>query len=132
MVNLVLDCVAVFAFGMGITGAALSTTVAQWAGLAYLVNHVRDFVCVVVVVVVVVSVVLVLSSLLRLMPLLSFAVCFMFCGAVIVSGVQQLAKQCNKSSLHNQQWCRLLLFYDGGVRWCKSITHAVPPRLPSR
>lgn len=40
VVNLVLDCVAVFVFGMGIKGAALSTTVAQWAGLLYLVQQV--------------------------------------------------------------------------------------------
>eukprot|EP00752_Nemacystus_decipiens_P003860 g3552.t1 len=37
--NLVLDCIAVFGFGMGITGAALSTTVAQWVGLVYLVKE---------------------------------------------------------------------------------------------
>ena len=41
MVNLVLDCIAVFVFGMGIKGAALSTTIAQWAGLTYLVHQVR-------------------------------------------------------------------------------------------
>lgn len=41
MVNLVLDCIAVFGFGMGIKGAALSTTVAQWAGLLYLVVQVH-------------------------------------------------------------------------------------------
>ncbi|CAN0476868.1 unnamed protein product, partial [Hapterophycus canaliculatus] len=40
VVNLVLDCVAVFVFGMGIRGAALSTTVAQWAGLLYLLKEV--------------------------------------------------------------------------------------------
>ncbi|CAN0149969.1 unnamed protein product [Scytosiphon promiscuus] len=39
VVNLVLDCVAVFVFGMGIRGAALSTTVAQWAGLLYLMKE---------------------------------------------------------------------------------------------
>lgn len=39
--NLVLDCIAVFGFGMGIKGAALSTTVAQWVGLLYLVKEVR-------------------------------------------------------------------------------------------
>ena len=40
--NLVLDCIAVFGFGMGIKGAALSTTVAQWVGLVYLVKEVRE------------------------------------------------------------------------------------------
>ncbi|CAM9762813.1 unnamed protein product, partial [Laminaria digitata] len=39
MVNLVLDCIAVFVFGMGIKGAALSTTIAQWAGMLYLVHQ---------------------------------------------------------------------------------------------
>ena len=39
--NLVLDCIAVFGLGMGIKGAALSTTVAQWVGLLYLVKEVR-------------------------------------------------------------------------------------------
>eukprot|EP00904_Undaria_pinnatifida_P002950 jgi/Undpi1/12656/HiC_scaffold_6.g02324.m1 len=39
VVNLVLDCIAVFVFGMGIKGAALSTTIAQWAGLTYLVHQ---------------------------------------------------------------------------------------------
>ncbi|CAN0177118.1 unnamed protein product [Ectocarpus fasciculatus] len=37
--NLVLDCVAVFGLGMGIKGAALATTVAQWVGLVYLVKE---------------------------------------------------------------------------------------------
>eukprot|EP00903_Cladosiphon_okamuranus_P013394 g12482.t1 len=37
--NLVLDYIAVFGFGMGIKGAALSTTVAQWVGLVYLVKE---------------------------------------------------------------------------------------------
>ncbi|CAN0322066.1 unnamed protein product, partial [Ectocarpus sp. 13 AM-2016] len=37
--NLVLDCVAVFVLGMGIKGAALATTVAQWVGLVYLVKE---------------------------------------------------------------------------------------------
>lgn len=46
VVNLVLDCVAVFVFGMGIRGAALSTTVAQWAGLLYLVKEVCVCSCV--------------------------------------------------------------------------------------
>ena len=41
MVNLALDCISVFVFGMGIKGAALSTTIAQWAGLLYLVHQVR-------------------------------------------------------------------------------------------
>ncbi|CAM9785339.1 unnamed protein product [Pylaiella littoralis] len=39
VVNLLLDCIAVFVFGMGIKGAALSTTVAQWVGLLYLVKE---------------------------------------------------------------------------------------------
>lgn len=43
--NLVLDCIAVFGFGMGIKGAALSTTVAQWVGLVYLVKEVRVMDC---------------------------------------------------------------------------------------
>lgn len=41
MANLVLDCVAVFGLGMGIKGAALATTVAQWVGLVYLLKEVR-------------------------------------------------------------------------------------------
>lgn len=40
LVNLLLDGMTVLWLGMGITGAALATTVAQWTGLLYLAKQV--------------------------------------------------------------------------------------------
>lgn len=42
VVNIVLDCIAVFVLGMGIKGAAIATTAAQWTGLAFLFKQVLD------------------------------------------------------------------------------------------